>query len=176
MWDIPNASHSLADDGHIPRQRPVPDLRRRPPRPRGLGTEHTYMSAPPSKHLTAQSPDGARSAAQWAVGPRESLHRELPRESRVLETARWPPRQDIPRGHPRRPPRPPGIRPSRDARPHRRAVEGPRCRGHGRAPLRSWECCAAPRGSTGRRQCPYDQARPASPLTGPRGGGACLSR
>jgi hypothetical protein len=39
-----------------------------------------------------------------------------------------------------------------------------------RAPLRSWECCAAPRGSTGRRQCPCDKPRPASPLTGARGG------
>jgi hypothetical protein len=60
----------------------------------------------------------------------ESLHRQLPRESRVLpsrRTARRPPRQDIPRGHPRiraAPPSHTGNTPSRDARPHRRAASG----------------------------------------------------
>jgi hypothetical protein len=35
------------------------------------------------------------------------LHRQLPGKDRALETVRRPPRQDIPRGHPSRPPRPP---------------------------------------------------------------------
>jgi hypothetical protein len=33
MWDISNGTHSPAGDGHSPRQRPVPDLRRRQPGP-----------------------------------------------------------------------------------------------------------------------------------------------
>jgi hypothetical protein len=49
-----------------------------------------------------------------------------------------------------------------------------RCRARGgRAPLRSWECCAAPspeRQCGSSTKCSYDQARPASLLTGDRGG------
>jgi hypothetical protein len=42
----------------------------------GLGdparAEHTYMSAPPSKHPTARAPDGARLATRWTAGPQTS--------------------------------------------------------------------------------------------------------
>jgi hypothetical protein len=45
MWDIPNGAHSLAGDGHGPRQRPVSDLRRRPTGPWGLELS-THVGAP----------------------------------------------------------------------------------------------------------------------------------
>jgi hypothetical protein len=104
MWNISNDAHSLAGDGHIPRQRPAPDSRQTfavahlGPGPRGPETEHTCRR---STQPTAQAPDGARSATRWtAGGPRISTPPAPPgRESRALETARRPPRQDIPRGH-----------------------------------------------------------------------------
>jgi hypothetical protein len=40
MWGIPSDAHSLAGDGHSPRQRPVLGLRCHPPGPRGGGTRN----------------------------------------------------------------------------------------------------------------------------------------
>jgi hypothetical protein len=52
VWDTTNDAHSLAGNGHGPRQRqrPVPDLRRRPPgpwRPRAEHTCHIYRGFKP---------------------------------------------------------------------------------------------------------------------------------
>ena len=137
------------------------------------------MSAPPHRstqpHMHPMAQDQRRNGLQG----HESLHRQLPRESRVCETARRPPRHDTPRGHPRRPPRPPGVRSSRSAvirglTDEQRGKGLDRCRARGgRAPLRSWECCAAPspeRQCGSSTKCSYDQARPAGLLTGDRGG------
>jgi hypothetical protein len=53
----------------------------------------------PNRTGTGRRKQDQRRDGLQSHGP---LHRQLPRESRALEAARRPPRQDIPRGHPRR--------------------------------------------------------------------------
>jgi hypothetical protein len=82
VLDTTSGTRSPAGNGHGPRQRPAPDLRRRPPGPWRPRAEHTCRRS----HRGTQ-PRGHRRVAQdqWRNGLQghKPLHRQLPRKGRV---------------------------------------------------------------------------------------------